>query len=238
MFATASPPPLLRVIMLILGYLFFLVSPCMFLCWTGEYYYEILLLTFPKWMYKYFIAPDKRSIHINIFPISIWKHVMGTHNKKHLSEVLLMSTHNICFYGEIRKNWYFLAEKKNQTHLIWSYNDYHINCTIFLQTCLSKQWVPINEYSQHRLSWGNKKNEYFDALLSRAMRYVQRKSIALDKGPFSTKNWFSYFSTKSYVVNTAGKFLPYKFTMPLIQGASSEYHNIRFHGKIKKILCG
>ena len=36
-------------------------------------------------------------------------YVVGTH-QKHLHKVLLMSTHNICFHGEIRKNIYFLVD--------------------------------------------------------------------------------------------------------------------------------
>ena len=35
---------------------------------------------------------------------------MGTH-LKHLGEALLMSTHNICFHGEIRKYQHFSHEK-------------------------------------------------------------------------------------------------------------------------------
>ena len=36
------------------------------------------------------------------FPYFPWKHVVGTHWKC-LGEVLLIRTHNICFWGEIRK---------------------------------------------------------------------------------------------------------------------------------------
>ena len=44
-----------------------------------------------------------QSKHIDIFLISPRKHMLqcGTH-QKHLTEVLLMSTHNICFHREIR----------------------------------------------------------------------------------------------------------------------------------------
>ena len=35
--------------------------------------------------------------------------VMGTH-LKHLTEALLVSTHNICFNGEVRKYQHFLVE--------------------------------------------------------------------------------------------------------------------------------
>ena len=38
-----------------------------------------------------------------IYYFSIKTYVVGTHYK-HLKEMLLMSTHNICFYGGIRKN--------------------------------------------------------------------------------------------------------------------------------------
>ena len=51
-------------------------------------------------------------IKINIFiHFSTKTYVVGTH-KKHLSEVLLMSTHNICFHGEIRKISIYFDSKK------------------------------------------------------------------------------------------------------------------------------
>ena len=70
----------------------------------------------------------KGIIQINIFLISPWKYVVGTHLKhysyfvmktyvvgihfKHLIEALQMSTHNIRFHREIRKIFYW---KKKQT---------------------------------------------------------------------------------------------------------------------------
>ena len=47
-------------------------------------------------------APDKSGYSDHNFLISPQKHIVGTHQKC-LSETLLMSTHNICFSGEIRK---------------------------------------------------------------------------------------------------------------------------------------
>ena len=44
-----------------------------------------------------FYMPQRTSLLIATNP-----QVVGTHNK-HLIELLLMSTHNICFHGEIRK---------------------------------------------------------------------------------------------------------------------------------------
>ena len=41
------------------------------------------------------IAPDKRGYQANIFSYFSMKHMLG--------KVLLMSTHKICFHGEIRK---------------------------------------------------------------------------------------------------------------------------------------
>ena len=58
-----------------------------------------------KFYDKLVIATDKPFFHpknADIFLISPRKHVVGTHYKR-LTEVLLMSTHNICFRGEIRK---------------------------------------------------------------------------------------------------------------------------------------
>ena len=46
------------------------------------------------------IGLDKSEYKVNIFLILSQKHV-GTHQKC-LVEVLLMSTHNICFHGDIR----------------------------------------------------------------------------------------------------------------------------------------
>ena len=49
---------------------------------------------------------------------------VGTH-KKRLGKALLMSTHNICFHGGIRKisinNFWLEKKKKKKKHLIWSY---------------------------------------------------------------------------------------------------------------------
>ena len=59
-------------------------------------------LIYQYFLYKkvsYLIGLDKRGYPINIFLISPQKtYVVGTH-QKHLDEVLLMSTHNICFCG-------------------------------------------------------------------------------------------------------------------------------------------
>ena len=43
------------------------------------------------------------GIHIIFFLISPRKHVVANHVKRIGDEALLMSTHNICFCGEIRK---------------------------------------------------------------------------------------------------------------------------------------
>ena len=48
------------------------------------------------------IATDKRGYPHNIFLISLRNLCCCTHQKR-LTEALLMSTHNICFCGEIRK---------------------------------------------------------------------------------------------------------------------------------------
>ena len=61
------------------------------------------------------IAPDIWGIQENNFSyLSMKTYVVGTHLKC-LNEALLMSTHNICFRGEIRKYQYFFAEKKKST---------------------------------------------------------------------------------------------------------------------------
>ena len=47
---------------------------------------------------------------------------MSTHNicfPGEVTEALLMSTHNICFYGEIKISFHLLFEKS----VIWSYAD-------------------------------------------------------------------------------------------------------------------
>ena len=50
------------------------------------------------------IASDKRGNSHNIFSyLSIKTYVVGTHCK-FFGEALLMSTHSVCFCGEIRKN--------------------------------------------------------------------------------------------------------------------------------------
>ena len=68
------------------------------------------------------IAPNKGVSRKLIFLISPLKHVVGTHQKC-LSKALLMSTHNICFHGEIRKTsvlfWFFLAEKEYKVRLLF-----------------------------------------------------------------------------------------------------------------------
>ena len=58
------------------------------------------------------------------------------------------------------------------------------------------------------------------------------EGIALDKTLFSTKNYwyFSYFSTKTYVVVL--------IRSASVCGASNEYHNICFHGEIRKLFTG
>ena len=48
-----------------------------------------------------YIALNKKSMWVNIFPLVIKMSVVTTH-QKHLNEVLPMSTHNICFCKEIR----------------------------------------------------------------------------------------------------------------------------------------
>ena len=58
----------------------------------------------------YPIGLDKGRYRRNVFLISPRKHVLGSH-LKHLSEALIMSTHNICCCGEIRKYQYFWIEK-------------------------------------------------------------------------------------------------------------------------------
>ena len=71
------------------------------------------------------IAPDKviffKQKAVKFLYFSTKTYLMGTH-QKHLSEVLLMSTHNICFHGEIRKNIIWIPS------LIWSFD-----CAIFNQ---------------------------------------------------------------------------------------------------------
>ena len=59
-------------------------------------------------------APRKKAF------ISPRKHVVGSH-KKHLCDMLLMNTHNICFCGEIQKISMFQVVKKC---LIWNYVTY------------------------------------------------------------------------------------------------------------------
>ena len=50
------------------------------------------------------IAQEKKNIQINIFLISLQKHILWVLIRSTSErEVLLMSTHNICFHGEIRK---------------------------------------------------------------------------------------------------------------------------------------
>ena len=44
----------------------------------------------------------RRSLGDNISYFFIKIYIVGTHQKR-LSKVLLMSTHNICFYGEMEK---------------------------------------------------------------------------------------------------------------------------------------
>ena len=62
-----------------------------------------VLLSFHVSVYiPYIIAPDK---------------VLGKHflisPQKHIGEALLMSTHSICFHGEIENYQYFFVEKKS-----------------------------------------------------------------------------------------------------------------------------
>ena len=64
---------------------------------------------------KSIIAPDKSGHPVIIFLICPWKHVVGTHLKR-LSEAHLMSTHNICFQGEMRISILF-----DWKVIIWSY---------------------------------------------------------------------------------------------------------------------
>ena len=54
-----------------------------------------------------YIGLDKGGYPVNIFLISPGKHMLWV-----LSEALLMSTHNICFRGEIRKISILLGWKK------------------------------------------------------------------------------------------------------------------------------
>ena len=58
---------------------------------------------------------------------SIKMYVVGT-QQKHLSETLLMSTHNICFCGEIRKNMWI-------PQFIWSYA---LLCSFFIECAFEK----------------------------------------------------------------------------------------------------
>ena len=68
---------------------------------------NLLTFTYLTWI---IIAPDKRGYPQNIFRISPRKHIVGTHQKG-LLEALLMSTHNMCFCGEIRNISVISAEK-------------------------------------------------------------------------------------------------------------------------------
>ena len=74
------------------------------------------------------------SVHKNICcgysseaPQSIKTYVVGTHQKR-LTEVLLMSTHNICFYGEIRK---IIPELSSNTppQVLWIQWDSWLKCS-------------------------------------------------------------------------------------------------------------
>ena len=58
------------------------------------------------------IATDKRGYPQYFSYFSMKTYVVGTH-LKHLAEVLLMSTHNICFRGEMRKISAFFRRKNN-----------------------------------------------------------------------------------------------------------------------------
>ena len=63
------------------------------------------------------MVPDNRGIqfsyismktyvvdtHKKCFYEVLLKHMLWSTHKKHLNEAILMSTHNICFQGEIRK---------------------------------------------------------------------------------------------------------------------------------------
>ena len=60
------------------------------------------------------IAPDKLGYPETVFffYFCIKAYVVGTH-LKHLIEALLMSTHNICFHGEIKKKMSLLFRYKS-----------------------------------------------------------------------------------------------------------------------------
>ena len=61
-----------------------------------------VLHTCEKFLFDGYTALDKRGCQVNIFLVSPQKCGVGT-QRKCLGEVRLMSNHNICFHGEIRK---------------------------------------------------------------------------------------------------------------------------------------
>ena len=73
---------------------------------------ETLLFQYTR---SFFYTPDNSGIKINIFFSSPKKKYIVDINQKRPNEVLLVSTHNICFYGEIKKeNQHFMDFKKKK----------------------------------------------------------------------------------------------------------------------------
>ena len=83
---------------------------------------EIIQHTIPK-QYKDWscIAPDKPGIKKYFSYFSMKAFVVATH-EEYLGEVFLMSSHNICFHGEIRKNSVLYGLKKVSD--LWSYGSW------------------------------------------------------------------------------------------------------------------
>ena len=79
---------------------------------------------------------------------SVKTYVVGTHQKR-LGEALLMSTHNICFHGEIRKVSLLLVEKKKSYVELWSF----VLSSNVLYTCtwgMAQDFLPYHICKQQR----------------------------------------------------------------------------------------
>ena len=84
---------------------------------------------------------------------------MGTHKgAERLAEALLMSTHNKCFYGEIRK---IISELSPNMQSVFGDDSGKIFLQFFICYGYSLEMPcrsTYNEYPQHTLLWRNKKN--------------------------------------------------------------------------------
>ena len=98
---------------------------------SGHEYPQHMFYQKKKKMKNMYIPPDKRGIHIICFLFP-------------LREALLMSTHNICFHGEIRKISYFLAEKNALSGAMCL-----LGCSLCQELCVAYYAPTLKKLSWH-----------------------------------------------------------------------------------------